>query len=184
MNEGQGASADLRERGLTRELIHAGHLRLHLDTVMLPNGRMATREVIEHPGAVAIVALPDDRHVLMVRQYRHAISELTWELPGGGLEPRDASPLAAAQRELAEETGHTADHWHLVGCFHASAGYTTELTHLFEARGLRPVPTTRPEDEFVDLHAINHRDALDWIAQGVIRDAKSIIGLLRCPPTP
>ena len=110
---------------------------LRVDEIALPAGGTATREVVEHPGAVVIIALDDDGEVALVRQYRHAIRRYLLELPAGGLEPGE-EPLAAAQRELREEVGVEAARWTSLGYFFSSPGFANEMLHVFLAEELAP----------------------------------------------
>lgn len=170
--------AHLRERGLTREIVFKGNLlAIRLDTVALPNGEIANREIVEHPGAVAIVAIEDGK-VLLVRQYRHAVGDLSLELPAGCLDKPGEEVAAAAARELREETGRVAKTLSYLGAFHASPGFTNETTHLFVADGLSDVGGTPDEDEFLELLHVPLAEALAMIRRGTIRDAKTITGLL------
>lgn len=108
---------------------------LKVDEISLSHGRKTTREVVDHPGAVVIVAIDDDRQVYLVRQYRHAIRRMLLELPAGTLEPGE-DPLAAAVRELREEVGLAADEWRPLGSFFSSPGFLKERLDVFLARKL------------------------------------------------
>lgn len=171
--------AHLRERGLTQEIVFKGNLlRIRLDTVALPNGEIANREIVDHPGAVAVVALTDAGEVLLVRQWRYAIGALSLELPAGCLDVPGEAVTAAAARELREETGREAARWTYLGRMHASPGFTTETTHLLAAEGLADVGATPTGDEFLELEAVPLPEALAMVQRGDIRDAKTIVGLL------
>jgi ADP-ribose pyrophosphatase len=170
----------LRERGLTQEIVFRGNLlRIRVDTVALPNGEIANREIVEHPGAVAVVALTTDEQVLMVRQFRYAVGGCSLELPAGCLDHVGEEVEAAAVRELSEETGYEAESLVYLGRFHSSPGFSSEVTHLFAARGLRAVRAAHTDaDEFVELAPVPLADALEMIRRGEIADAKTIVGLL------
>lgn len=171
--------AHLRERGLTQEIVFKGHLlRIRLDTVALPNGEIANREIVDHPGAVAIVALTPTGEVLLVRQWRYAIGALSLELPAGCLDVPGESVSAAAARELREETGREATRWTYLGRVHASPGFTTETTHILAAEGLTDMGAAPAADEFLELESLPVGEALAMIQRGEIRDAKTIVGLL------
>lgn len=171
--------AHLRERGLTQEIVFKGHLlRIRLDTVALPNGEIANREIVDHPGAVAVVALTEAGEVLMVRQWRYAIGALSLELPAGCLDVPGEPVASAAARELREETGREAARWTYLGRVHASPGFTTETTHILAAEGLSDVGAAPMPDEFLELETIPLASALEMIKRGEIRDAKTIVGLL------
>ncbi len=171
--------AHLRERGLTQEIVFKGNLlRIRLDTVALPNGEIANREIVDHPGAVAVVALTDAGEVLMVRQWRYAIGALSLELPAGCLDVPGEPVTAAAARELREETGREAARWTYLGRMHASPGFTTETTHLLAAEGLTDMGAAPSDEEFLEIEVIPFPEALAMIKRGEIRDAKTIVGLL------
>jgi ADP-ribose pyrophosphatase len=158
-----------------------------VDAVTLPNGRAAEREIVLHPGAVAIVPVPASGRVLLVRQYRHAVGGELLELPAGTLEPGE-SPDACAERELAEETGCRARSLRLLTAFWSSPGILRERMHLYLAEGLDRVPTRRDEDEVIHVEEFALADALELVRGGRIADAKTIAGLLYvarfCAPFP
>jgi ADP-ribose pyrophosphatase len=172
--------AHLRERGLTQEIVFRGHLlRIRVDTVALPNGQVANREIVEHPGAVAVVARTDQGHVLLVRQFRYAVNEFSLELPAGCLDVPGEEVTTAIIRELSEETGYAARHLIYLGCIHSSPGFSSERTHLFVTEGLTRARDAHPaEDEFLDLLEVPFEEALAMIKRGEIKDAKTIAGLL------
>ena len=169
---------DLRETRLKSETVFEGRLlRLQKDEVRLPDGRLSVREVVVHPGAVAIVPLLEDRRVVLVRQFRYAIGKVLMEIPAGTRHP-DETPEECAQRELQEETGYTAQHLHHLTDFYVAPGYSTELIHLFLATGLQPAMSEPDEDELVEVVALPLSEAMAAIARGEVQDAKTIIGLL------
>jgi ADP-ribose pyrophosphatase len=158
--------------------IYEGRIvRFRLDTVALPDGSTAIREIIGTPGAVVIVPLTADGQVRMVRQYRSAAGEFLLELPAGTLEPNE-SPAQAAPRELAEETGDHAARWRRLTGFYTLPGICDEYLHLFLATGLTPGPTNQEADEFIEVVTLPLDEALAMARRGEIRDAKTIIGLL------
>ena len=116
----------------------------------LPSGISQDLLLVEHPGAVAIAPVTAEGELVLVRQYRHAARAVLLELPAGRLEPGE-SPLAAAQRELAEETGNHARHWRALAVFLTAPGFCSERIHLFEARGLEPVPRQPDPDEDLEV---------------------------------
>lgn len=140
------------------ELVHEGAVvALRVDQVRMPGGRVARREVVEHLGAVAVLALDDDDRVAMILQYRHPLGERTWELPAGLMDAPGEEPVAAAARELAEETGLAAREWHVLVDAAASPGFTDEAVRVFLATGTSQVE--RPagaDDEESDI-------ALEWV---------------------
>ena len=169
---------DPPERIVDSRPIYDGRIvRFRLDTVALPDGSTAIREIIGTPGAVVIVPVTDDGQVRMVRQYRSAAGEFLLELPAGTLEPNE-SPAQAAPRELAEETGDHAARWRRLTGFYTLPGICDEYLHLFLATGLTPGPTNQEADEFIEVVTLPLDEALAMARRGEIRDAKTIIGLL------
>lgn len=128
-------------------LIYKGRVvKMRVDEVLLPNGATTTREVVEHPGAVVIVALEREQRVYLVRQYRHAISRVLLELPAGTVEPGE-EPIDTAKRELLEEVGLTAERWSFLGSFFSSPGFLSEELHVFLAQDLTQKESAPDFDE-------------------------------------
>lgn len=148
------------------------------DEVVLPNGHRAELEVVRHPGGAAVVALDPQHRVCLLRQYRYVAGGWLWELPAGKLEPQEP-PLATAQRELIEEAGVSAQHWVSLGEVLSSPGVFSEVLHLYLASDLQPAPASHEGAEVIEVHWIPFTDALEWALDGRIRDAKTVIGLLR-----
>ncbi|HWQ42877.1 MAG TPA: NUDIX hydrolase [Desulfosporosinus sp.] len=167
---------NLSEKRIDGEVLFEGRIiRVERDTVRLPNGLETSREVVRHPGAVAIIALQDE-HVLMVRQYRYAIAQETLEIPAGKLDPHE-TPLACAQRELREETGYRGT-IETVGTFYSTPGFTNEVMHLFLARDLVWDPLSPDDDEFIALERIPWDEAVQRAHQNEFNDAKTVLGIL------
>lgn len=165
------------ERTLSSRRAFSGRLlALRVDEVELESGGRATREVVEHPGAVAILAWDGER-LAAVRQWRQAAAAELLEIPAGTCEPGE-SPLISAQRELAEECGLTATRWEEGPAFYTAPGFSTELLTLFLATDLHPVDVAPPEDEALERSWLTLADALSAIDDGRIRDAKSLVGIL------
>jgi ADP-ribose pyrophosphatase len=155
-----------------------GHvIRVRVDEVERDDGRRTTRDVVEHPGAVAIVAW-DGARLAMVRQWRHATGQSLLELPAGTLEP-DEPPEATARRELAEETGLAAATWEDGPRFYTAPGFCDELMHVYLATGLGPAGGEHGHDpdEEIELEWLDLADALSAIDDGRIIDAKTIAGI-------
>jgi 8-oxo-dGTP pyrophosphatase MutT (NUDIX family) len=152
-------------------------LRLNVERVRLPNGRVAELEIAHHPGGAAIVAIDAQRRVCLLRQYRHATGGWLTELPAGKLDGGEP-PLACARRELAEEAGVAAGHWESLGSFYTSPGVLTEVIHLFLARELSASDAQPEEHEVFEAQWVPLDDALALAASGALTDAKTIIGLL------
>lgn len=166
------------EKTLEREILFSGRIiKLRRDRVALPGGGESTREIVEHPGAVVIVPVTGQGEVILVKQYRKAVEEVTLELPAGTLEPGE-DPEACARRELEEETGFLADEWRQVTRFYSSPGFCTERLYLFLAAGLREGEQKTDFDERITLQRVPLSQAEDMARQGEITDAKSILGIL------
>lgn len=147
-----------------------------MDEIENPSGRRWTLEVVEHPGAVAILAVLPDRQLVLVQQTRHAVGRRLFEIPAGTLEPPE-TPEACARRELAEEAGYAANAWERLATFYPAPGISNEEMHLFLAEDLRPAAAER-EEEDLTVHLVPLAEARRLVAAGEIRDAKSIIGIL------
>ena len=169
----------MEERTLASRRIYDGRvIKLDVLDVSLPNGQSSKREIVKHPGAVAIVALDDQRNVLLVRQWRTAAERVMLELPAGTLNPGE-EPLVCADRELQEETGLRAEKLEPMGMFFVAPGYTTEKIHLFHATGLTESRLPMDDDEFIELERIPLEEALRRVVEGEIEDGKTITGILR-----
>ncbi|MCS7252227.1 MAG: NUDIX hydrolase [Anaerolineae bacterium] len=160
----------------SRRVYEGRILNLRVDMVRLPSGGTALREIVEHRGAVAIVPILVDGQVVLVRQFRYAVGQISLEIPAGVLEP-DEDPLSCARRELEEETGYRAGCWEQLGRIWPTPGYSTEEILLFLARDLTPGPA-RPEfDETLSLVTMSWSEIWEAIQEGRLRDAKSIVAL-------
>ncbi len=169
----------MEEKILSTQQIYNGRIvKLELHEVELPNGQHSKRELVRHPGAVAIVALDKNGDVLMVRQFRLAAGKVLLEIPAGTLNP-DEAPLDCAVRELQEETGYKPGEIEPMGGIFVAPGYTTEFIHLFMATDLIESKLALDEDEFIELDRVSMKDALARIETGEIIDGKTISGLLR-----
>lgn len=169
---------NLDEKILASEPIYEGKLiDLHRVTVQLPDGEQAWREVIKHPGAVAIVPLLDGDRVMLVRQFRTAARTVTLEIPAGTLEPGE-DPEPAAVRELQEEIGYRPGRLERLGGEYTAPGYTDEIIHIYVATGLTPSRMDGDLDEFIDTVTLPFDEALAMVERGEIEDGKTLIGLL------
>jgi 8-oxo-dGTP pyrophosphatase MutT (NUDIX family) len=171
-----GASEHLRETQTSRRIIYSGRLlTFYEDDVRLADGTRAQREVVAHPGAVAIVAIDDDDRVVLVRQWRHAVDRALWELPAGTRDS-DETPARTAERELAEETGLRASQISPLATAPLTPGYSTEVMHFFLATGLTKGPTDRDADERMDVERFG-RDEISALVRAGEVDVKTIGGL-------
>jgi ADP-ribose pyrophosphatase len=162
----------------SQEYIYFGRLiNLRVDSVRLPDGMPARREIVEHRDAVAIVAVDEEGRVLLVRQFRLATEQELYEIPAGIMEEGE-SPEETARRELAEETGQTAGTLRRLTGFYTSPGFCNKYLHIFLATDLHPAPATPDADEDISLSRVPLADALSMIDTGDLRDAKTITGLL------
>ncbi len=167
-----------REKLLSSTTVYQGRIiNLRVDRVELPNGRITTREIVEHPGAVVIVPLDGAGRVGMVRQYRSAIAQESLELPAGTREPPEPAAACAA-RELGEEMGLSAAHWFPLVEFYSSPGFCTELLSVFVAMSLMAVPASPEDDENISREWVELTKVPELIASGELRDGKSIASLL------
>jgi ADP-ribose pyrophosphatase len=173
---GRYDALSMPERTISSQRPFSGRLlSLRVDEVELASGRRATREVVEHPGAVAILAWDGER-LAMVRQWRQAAGMELLEIPAGTLDPGEM-PLAAAERELAEECGLAAGVWVEGPAFYTAPGFSTERLTLFMATDLSPVKVDGPEDEELARSWMSLPDAIAGADDGAISDAKSLVGI-------
>jgi len=169
---------DLSETRLSGENVYDGVL-LHVrrDLVRLPNGAQAVREYIEHPGAVAIIPFLATGELLMERQYRYPLGRELIELPAGKISAGEPT-LETARRELREETGYTAADWRYVTTIHPVCAYSTERIELWLARGLQHEGRALDDGEFLETFPVPLATALEWVREGRISDAKTVVGVL------
>ena len=160
----------------TRGVYSGRLLKVHVDTVKLPNGRETTREIVEHPGAVAIIPLLDNGKLLVVKQYRTPVRRRLIEIPAGTLEAGEA-PLPCARRELIEETGYAARRFTKLFSCYLAPGYSTEKIHFFLASQLVPTKAKQADDEAIIVQPMGLHEALKAIEQRKIQDAKTISAL-------
>jgi 8-oxo-dGTP pyrophosphatase MutT (NUDIX family) len=171
-----GATEHLRETQTSRRIIYSGRLlTFYEDDVRLADGTRAQREVVAHPGAVAVVAIDENDRVVLVRQWRHAVGRALWELPAGTRD-RDEVPSRTAERELAEETGLRAARIAPLATAPLTPGYSTEVMHFFLATGLTEGPTDRDADERMDVGRFDRHEISALVRAGEV-DVKTIGGL-------
>lgn len=168
------SKGDFTEHRVEREAVYDGRL-LHVrrDTVRLPDGEHATREHVDHPGAVAIIGVLDSGDLVFERQYRYPLEREFYELPAGKIDPGEP-PLETARRELLEETGYTARDWRHLGVIHPVISYSNERIEIFLARGLEFSGAKLDAEEFLEVFPLSLAAALQWVLEGHITDAKTV----------
>ena len=187
-----GATEDLDIRDITDRwpvssstVLGDGTLvRLRRDTVRMPDGDEVARDILEHPGAVAVLALDEAGRVLLIRQYRHPVGRLLWEIPAGLRDVAGEPPHVTAERELIEEAGYRAAQWHALVDFFPSPGISTERVRVFLARGLSQVPES--ERTFVPVHEEAHLlvawvdldELVDRVLAGQLHNGVTALGIL------
>lgn len=170
------ANKALDEITLSTESIFEGKIiSLQVDTVQLPNGNTSKREIVRHPGAVAVLAIHNDR-MLVVEQYRQALGRTEVEVPAGKLE-KGEQPEEAIKRELEEETGYRCEQVTLLNSFYTSPGFADEIIHLYLAENLQAGELNPDEDEFLEITEITLEEAYEQIRDGRISDAKTIMAV-------
>ncbi len=169
----------LEEKTLSTQQIFSGKvISLQVDDVELPNGKQAKRELVKHPGAVAIIAMTNENKLVLVEQFRKALERTIVEIPAGKLE-RGEDPAQCAMRELEEETGYQCETLELVGSFYTSPGFADEIVHVYLAKGLSKKENAAglDEDEFVELLEWTLEEAVHAIEEKRIYDAKTVFAL-------
>ncbi|MDF2928200.1 NUDIX hydrolase [Anaerospora sp.] len=168
----------LLEHQIRSEQLYNGKIiNVRRDTVLLPNGKEAVREVVEHPGAVAIVPVLEDGSIVMVSQYRHAAGKILLEIPAGKLD-KGEKPESCAARELEEEIGYQCQRLHKLASVYTTPGFSDEIIHIYLAEALTPTEQHLDEDEFLHIATFTKAQVRRLIADGSICDNKTITGLL------
>lgn len=174
--------ADLTEHKLRSEaLLRGNFLQLFRDQVRLPDGSVAEREYVTHPGAVMVVPLLDaadgSLQVVLERQYRYPVQRTMIEFPAGKLDVGE-NGLCCAQRELQEETGYRAERWARAGILHVAIGYSDEIIEIWFARDLRAGPRHLDAGEFLEVFVAPVAQLQDWCRRGEVTDSKTLVGAL------
>ncbi len=171
---------DLTEKHISTEEIFDGTI-LHLvnDTIELPNGKQAHREVIRHVGAVCVVPLTDNGEVIMERQYRYAVGETIFEIPAGKLDSKSEDPESAIRRELKEETGYIAGKLIHLGYFYPACAYSDEKINMYLATELIEDERALDEDEFINLERMKLEDVVKLVVEGKVPDLKTQAAIMR-----
>lgn len=168
----------VEEQTISSDKIYTGRvISLRVDTVEVPQKGYKKREIVEHPGAVGIVALTDDNKIVLVKQFRKPIEKVIWEIPAGKLEIGE-SPKECAIRELKEETGYTAKDIKLIHKFFTSSGFSNQKIYIFLATNLIKGEPNFDDDEFIDKYEIDINEAQNMVIKNEIEDAKTTIGIL------
>lgn len=168
----------LIETTVSSQTVYRGHfLELRRDEVALPDGAVAAREYVIHPGAVMIVAVLPDGRLVMERQYRYPVRQTMIEFPAGKLDAGEGG-LACAQRELWEETGYQARRWAKAGVMHPVIGYATEVIEIWFAQDLTLGERHLDAGEFLDVFAASQEELESWMQDGQLTDAKTIVGMM------
>lgn len=163
----------------SEEIFDGVILHVFKDTVALPNGNPATREVIRHVGAVGVIPVTDDGKVIIERQFRYPLNRVITEIPAGKLDSFTEDRLSAAKRELEEETGYTAEEWISMGDYHPTPAYCDERITLYLARKLRQGQRHLDEDEFLNFEAVPLADLVEDVMSGRITDGKTQVAVLK-----
>lgn len=172
---------DFEEKTLSRKEIFKGKIiEVVVDEVRLPDGSTGTRELVFHPGAVAVIPITAEDKMVLVKQFRKPMEKVTLEIPAGKIDPGEQDvPLETARRELEEETGYQAQVFEAVTAMYVSPGFADELLHIFYAEQLAKVenPLPQDEDEVIELYELTLEEAKKEIESGLICDAKTLFAV-------
>lgn len=167
------------EKTVSSEKVFEGRIiKVKVDKVEMPDGSTSTRELVEHPGGVGIVALTGNDEIILVKQYRKPLDKIIYEIPAGKLDPGEHHRTCGI-RELEEETGLSAKVFDYMGFIYPSPGFTDEVTHVYLAKELTQGETHPDDDEFLDVEKVPFERALKMVIDGEINDAKSVFGILK-----
>lgn len=170
----------LTEKTLNKEYKFNGRIiNLRVDKVSLPNGKEASREVVEHKGGVCVLPMTDDNEVILVRQFRYPYMKELLEIPAGKRDSYDEEPIVCGKRELSEETGAESDNFVFLGEFYPTPGYVDEVIYMYYADKLRYGKTNPDDDEFLDLVKIPFDKAVEMVLTGEIKDGKTQSAILK-----
>jgi len=168
---------DYTERTVSsNEIFNGKIIKVKVDTVILPNGNESKREIVNHPGAVGVLAITSENKLVLVKQYRKPMDEVLIEIPAGKLEVNE-EPSNCALRELKEETGYTATNISQIASFYTSPGFADEYIYLFKATNLEAGVSMPDDDEFVEIIEVTYEEASQLVASEEIKDAKTLIAI-------
>ncbi|MBR5451899.1 MAG: NUDIX hydrolase [Clostridia bacterium] len=171
---------EIKETTINSEIIYDGKIiKVIKDTVTLPDGNTAIREVVEHPGGVCVLPIDSNRDVLLVEQFRYPYKEPTLEIPAGKRNSKTEEPLECGMRELSEETGAEAEKFTFLGELYPTPGYCGEIIYMYLATGLKFGKMHTDEDEFLNLKRIPFSKAIDLVMNGEIKDSKTQVAILK-----
>ena len=169
----------LEEKTIAQTYIHKGRVvAMRVDDILLPNGKKATREVIEHPGGVCVIPLTAENEIIFVRQFRYPFMKVLLEIPAGKLE-RGEDPFECGKRELLEEAGVTADTYTSLGVLYPTPGYGEEIIYMYFAENLTDAAQNLDEDEFLEIEKIPLDKAVEMVLANEIPDSKTQIASLK-----
>lgn len=163
----------------TKEIYDGKIISVQVDDVKLPDGKVGKREIVKHPGAVAIIAITDDDKIIFVHQYRKPLEKSILEIPAGRLEEGE-KPERTAVRELEEETGYTTDKLTFVTSFYTSPGFANEIIHIYMTTSLKKLTevVSGDEDEFIEIKKLTLDEAVQYVKENKIQDAKTNYAVL------
>lgn len=171
---------NLTEKQLAKKYVYNGKIiNLRVDDALLPNGKTALREVVEHPGGVCVAALTDQDEILLVKQFRYPYMEEILEIPAGKRDSKEEAPLECGKRELREETGAVAGEFVFLGELYPTPGYCDEVIYIYAAKNLTFGETDPDDDEFLDVIKMPFNAALERVLSGEIKDAKTQTAVLK-----
>jgi len=162
----------------TKPIFNGNIIDVQVDDVLLPDGKTSTREIVKHPGAVALIPVTDDGKIIFVEQYRKPLERTIIEIPAGKIE-KDEAPDVTAIRELEEETGYTTDKVEYITSFYTSPGFANEIIHIYFSDQLNQLQekVQGDEDEFVEIHLLTLEEAENYVTEQKIYDAKTMYAI-------
>ncbi|MGL5347423.1 MAG: NUDIX hydrolase [Peptostreptococcaceae bacterium] len=168
----------IEEKTISSDRVYTGKVvSLRVDTVEIERQGYQKREIVEHGGAVGIVAITDEKKVILIKQFRKPIEKVIWEIPAGKLEINE-NPKDCAIRELKEETGYSAENIKLIHKFYTSPGFSNQKVYIYLAMGLTSGECKFDDDENIDMYELDFEEAYNMVLKNEIEDSKTAIGIL------